>query len=237
MQPGPNARAFLARYKRELKQGQHALISGPTGSGKTELASQLMNCHSERGAFTVAFICKLRPDETLVKSYRNWTRWKTWKNRPRPYDNRILLWPDVENRPAREALAIQRDVFRKAMDNITSVGDWSVYFDEGLHMCDPSFVGMNRDIAMAHALGRSANLSFTTSVQRPVHLPLILYGSASHVFVSNTTEESDLKRLSNLDTKYGRKQLEPMIAALPEFNFLWVNARGKEPPMPIDLAK
>lgn len=237
MKPGPRSRGQLNTYMRSLKQGDHTLISGPTGSGKTELASKLLGCHADRGAYVVAFICKLQPDETLKKSYRDWVRWTDWKKNPRPYERKILLWPKVEGKSAREALAIQRDVFRKAFDSITARGHWSVYFDEGLHMCNPAFVGMGNDIAMGHALGRSGHLSFMTSTQRPAHLPLILYGSASHVFVANTSEESDLKRLSNLDSKYGRKQLEPTISTLPEYNFLWIPARAKEPPSIVDLAK
>lgn len=237
MKLGPVAREQIARYERAIRQGQHTLISGATGSGKTELASQLLGAQARRGAFVVVFVCKLQPDDTLVKSYRDFVRWTDWKRRPRPYENKILLWPKVEGKPYGEALGIQKDVFRKAWNAISATGKWTVYFDEGLYMADPTFLGMGKDMAMGHALGRSGDLTLVTATQRPSHIPLIIYGSASHVFMANTAEDSDLKRLSNLDSKFGRKQLEPIISTLPEHDFLWVQARGQQRPEIVNLSR
>ncbi len=236
MKLGPVAREQLARYERAIRQGQHTLISGATGSGKTELASQLLGCQARKGAYVVVFVCKLQPDDTLLKSYRDFVRWTSWR-KPRPYERKILLWPKVEGKPYGEALAVQRETFRKAWDAISATGKWTVYFDEGLYMADPTFLNMGKDMAMGHALGRSGDLTLVTATQRPAHIPLIIYGSATHVFVANTNEDRDLSRLSNLDSSFGRKQLEPVVRGLKEHDFLWVSARSESPPEVLNLAK
>jgi hypothetical protein len=234
---GPVARSQLARYRAEIRQGQHTLISGATGSGKTELAAELLRAQTDKGAFAVTFVSKLKPDETILRSYRDWTRWKDWKRRPKPYENKILLWPDVDGIPYREAIEIQKNVFRKAFDAVQADGFWSVFFDDALYMCDPELVGMRSDLAVSHAMGRSGKLTLLTATQRPAHLPLILYNSAHHAFIAKTTEDADLKRLSGLDSTVGRKELEPIITKLPEHDFLWVQARATHAPEVINLAR
>ncbi len=219
---GPKSREQLDRMARVWRQGQHVLISGSTGSGKTVLARHLDEMRVKRGGFVVVFACKLRPDPTLYQEYKGWTIWKRWKRNPQPHENRVILMPDTKGMAARVAKPIQREVFAEAIDGITARGHWTVHFDEGLYMCDPQAMRMSSDLATLHQMGRSSNISVITLTQRPSHLPIVLYSSADHAFVGRAKERTDTKRLSELGGRESAKELATRIESQGRHDFLWI---------------
>lgn len=236
MRPGPKTREQLRRMGREWKQGEHVLISGGTGSGKTALARHVIQLRIDRGGFVVVFCMKPLEDETITKDYADFTRWKRWK-KPSLMDRKILLWPDVSKAKGNtEAiLEIQKEIFNEAFDAINHVGKWTVQIDEGLYATDPTFLGKARAVAMSHAIGRSGELTMVTLTQRPAHLPLILYGSASHAFIGRTRELADLKRVAELGGREGSRELSGKISALERHDFLWVPVAPDWPAERINL--
>jgi hypothetical protein len=200
------------------------LVSGATGSGKTALARHLIEIRAKNRGHVVVFCMKPNEDRTLVEDYAGFERWKHWKKRPASWENRVLLWPDVKKAKGNkdEILKIQTEVFAEAFDGINHSGHYTVQIDEGLYTTSPSFLNMAGELAMAHAMGRSARLTMVTLTQRPSHLPLILYGSASHAFVGRTREVTDQKRLAELGAKEGARTLAQTISDLGRHDFLWI---------------
>lgn len=225
MEPGPRTRDQLRRLARTWEQGEHILISGATKSGKTTLARKVVEIRAEHGGHVIVFVAKPKEDPTIIKEYLNngFERWQRYK-KPHSFDKRILLWPDVSKAKGNRngILAIQKEVFQNAFDAINDAGHWTVQIDEGLYTCSPSFLGMADDLAMSHAIGRSGNLSLVTLTQRPSHLPLILYGSASHAFVGRTREQTDQKRLAELGPRESSKELANRISHQGRHDFLWI---------------
>jgi hypothetical protein len=238
MRPGPHTRAQLAKLRRVWKQGQHVLISGPTGSGKTALARHIVELRALNGGHVVVFCMKPNEDKTIIEDYKEFTRWKRWR-KPSSWEKRILLWPDVSKAKGDPALikAIQRNVFTEAFHSINRTGKWTVQFDEGLYTVSPTFLGMADNLAMSHAMGRSADLTLVTLTQRPSHLPLIIYGSASHAFVGRTREAVDQKRLAELGAKEGSREIARRIADLNLHEFLWVPVAEDWPAEVVDLSR
>jgi energy-coupling factor transporter ATP-binding protein EcfA2 len=234
---GPIAESQLHRLARSWRQGEHVLITGETGSGKTALARHLDQIRVDAGSHCIVFVCKLLPDETLTKDYKGWTRWTKFKKRVSPHDNKILLWPNLEGMSNRDAVPIQREIFREAVDAITKTGLWTIHIDEGLYFCKPSFINMEHDLEHMYFMGRSAGITMITLAQRPAHLPLVLYGSASHAFTGHTTVNSDMKRLSELGGPSHARDRAQAIVRQGEHDFLWTPKKPYWPDEPFNLRR
>lgn len=221
MKAGPVTTEQLQRLSSVWKQGQHVLITGPTQSGKTTLARHILQKRIDNGGSVVMFVCKLRDDETVMRDYGDWTRWTEWHRSPKPFENRVLLWPKTDKLPVVQAMELQKRVFSEALDKLSMQGKWTVYGDEGLYMCDSQFLGLGRKWAMMHALGASAKLTLVTSTQRPANIPKIIYGSATHAITGRVNEQMDLARLAELQGRESKKQLAEMLSANTRNDFVW----------------
>lgn len=236
---GPRTRLQLRRLSRVWEQGEHVFVSGSTGSGKTALTRHIIQLRLNRGGHVVVFCMKPLEDETITHEYADFERWKTWKRRPSSWEKKILLWPDVSKAKGNKdgILAIQKQVFGDAFDGINASGRYTVQVDEGLYTVHPQFLGMSGDLAMSHAIGRSGDLTMVTLAQRPSHLPLLLYGSASHAFVGRTRETNDQKRLAELGSLEGSRELARRIAEQGRHDFLWVPVAPGWPAESVNLAR
>lgn len=234
---GPRARNALARLNTVWHQGEHMLITGPAGSGKTALCRQIIQLRLDRGGCVVVFIAKLRPDSTIVNDYRGFVRWKTWKARPTITDNKIIFWPDVEGKTVREAKEIMKREYQHALDEISKSGKWTVVIDEGLFTTSSTGLNLGDMISSMFQLIRSSKGTMICLAQRPAHLPLAIYANIDNAFVGRASEASDLKRLGDLDTNLSGKELQQMISSNGKHDFIWIPVSSGGLPERINLQR
>lgn len=228
----------MKRMRQDWKPGEHVLINGSTGSGKTKLARHLDEIRINNGGFVVVMVGKLGKDETISEDYAGWTRWTQWKKNPTRSENRVLLWPDTDKvKTIPEKRRLQQEVFTEAFDGLSNTGNRTLHIDEGLYTCNPSYLNLADHVGMIHAMGRSSKLTIITLTQRPSHLPLIIYSSASHAFVGRIQEASDLKRLSELGGKESAKSLSGRITAQSKHDFTWIPVATDKDPEPLNLTR
>jgi len=237
MQIGPKSKAQLARLSTVWNQGDHALITGGTGSGKTRLARELDQIRINRGGSVIVFVCKLQPDDTITDNYKGWTRWTTWHKHPSVHENKILFWPKVEKLTPTEAVHVMRREFTRALEEIGKQGKWTVHIDEGLFVTSPAYLGLSNIIGMMYALMRSSKGTMITLAQRPSHLPLSIYANLSHAFIGRASENLDIKRLADLDSTVNSKVLRDMIQNNGKHDFIWVSTGTDWEPERINLAE
>lgn len=233
MKIGPRSARQFHKLATSWEQGQHIVVSGPTGSGKSTIGRHLDEIRIHKGGHVVVFIAKFVADKTITNEYAGWKRWSTWNDRPSPRDNRILLWPDVTKaKTIPEKREIQREAFRDAINKIMDRGHQTVDFDEGLYMCNPMYMNLASEISLMHEQGRSANITVITKMQRPANVPLVVYGSAAHAFLGQSREANDQKRLAELGGSVNSKELIGRLSKQDTHDFTWVPVR--EPKWPIE---
>lgn len=222
MQTGDEFNQFLRRFRNRYKQGQHTIISGITGSGKTVLARRVADVRLANKGFTVVVVSKIGPDRTLSKDYKDFKRWKRWKRVLTKNDNKILLQPDVSGLTLPQQISIQRTIFQEFFEEVIKGLPITLVLDDALWLVDPRFGDFAEEVSAMFYMARSAGTSLIAAVQRPAFLPLICYTNASHFFTSRTTLNADLKRIAEMNPEEGVKEVQQRIRTLKEHDYLYM---------------
>lgn len=204
--------AFAERL--QWRQGEHVSLIGPTGQGKTTLALALL----PRRRHSVVVATKPR-DRTLAGLKREgYERISAWPP-PRATSNRVLLWPgwkDPTDSPKQAA------VIRDALHSIFNSGAWSILVDDVQYLTDHLRLG---DILRPLWLqSRALDITLIGSTQRPRWAPLEMFSQATHLFLWQTADDDDLRRLGGLGG-LNSKRIRSIVAELPRHHALYVNTR------------
>lgn len=205
--------AFLDGFR--WRQGEHVSLIGPTGTGKTTAAVQLL----PRRRFVAAIGTKPRDstlDHLARDGYRIMAALPHEGNPPR-----VIIWPRsvTLNRDAKRA---QASTIRDAMDHAYSAGGWTLFVDE------LSYV--SRTLKLAPELvdiwqqGRANNVSLIGCTQRPRWVPLDAYSGASHLFLWRTNDRQDIARLAGLNGA-DSALVQAIVPQLERHELLYVDTR------------
>ena len=216
------------------RQGEHVLIAAPTGSGKTDLASQLV----ERRGYVADFITKTKDPIFDSPAYKTWRRITDWQppKAPNGFDTRVLLYPRQLETMA-ETRDNQREVFKRCLEDVFKRGGWTLIFDELHYLTDNGFLNLYDDIAILHHMGRSNNVTLVNLTQRPAWIPKIIYSSVTHAYIARTRDSADLKRLADLGGVDGKQIAKAVSELETKHDFLYINPMGDTDPVVVNIRK
>lgn len=180
----------------QWKQAQHLAIVGDTGTGKSTLASRLLD------ARTYPLVFRSKPDDVKWRGYR---RIRTAAEMDGIQNSRLVLVPKLPDQVREFWLALNR-VYRE--------GGWTPYLDELFYLDDK--LGLRDPIETLLTQGRSKHLTVVVGMQRPVQVTRFAISQCRHV-LSFWQEGRDAKELAAAT----RPAIADVVASLDEFEFVW----------------
>lgn len=202
-----------------FKQGDHVTILGPTKSGKTTLALDIVEIRDYvLGIFT-------KPEDPLLDEVvtRGWRMTKKLDIQVQDgvvLDRRIAYHSvyrsgTIRQKEQRQAVAVQA-----AFDYVFDAGKWCVFADEGVWLTQ--HLGLSRELQAFWYQGRTSDISLVLLAQRPAWVPRAAYSQAEHVFFFHTADREDQKRFADLGGGVDLDVVRALVAGLERHQFLYV---------------
>lgn len=198
------------------RQGEHVTAIGPTGSGKSRVAAALLELRD----YVCVIGTKPKDDSLDALLARGYDRLESWP--PTDTQNRVVLWPEFRGR---QDLAAQRTAVADALDAMFQESGWAIYIDELPWVART--LGLADVLEMIWLQGRALDVSLVTAAQRPFSVPQPALSQAEHLFLWQTAEARDLKRLGEISGGLDTAELRRVVQVLPKHAFLYVNVRDR----------
>lgn len=207
---------FLRRF--DWRQGEHVSLIGPTGTGKTTLAVQLLHRRQYVAAIGTkpvdATLDQLRRD-----GYREVTELPSEGKPPR-----VIVWPRTRT-VDKAAKRLQARQIRRTFDQAYGAGSWCLFVDELSYVART--LNLRDELTDIWQQGRAVGLSLIGCTQRPRWVPLDAYSGASHLFLWRTNDRQDIARLAGLNGA-DSAAVQAIVPQLPRFDVLYVDTRTGE---------
>lgn len=210
-------------------QGEHVLLAGPTGTGKTTIAQTLLDIR--------LFVCVLAVkmhDDTLkrfLEGHRYGRQhYKLLRKWPPDYPfRRVVFWPKPKSlRDDRQ----QSDLLYHALNQMYLAGGWTIYFDEAGYISGT--LGLGKALGVLLNQGRSSNISVVATVTRAssmvAKVPKESVSQCRHILIFKTRNEDEIKTLAtiagisrlNMQTLVNRLQYHPAKSGKQFSDFLYI---------------
>jgi len=209
---------FREYLRRVWKQGEHVSIVGPTGSGKSLLALEVIRLREH----AVLFLTKGRDKtaDTFIEQndYEVITRWP-----PSGFENKVALWPRFTGV---DSFQMQREVFSAAINGnrktsgIYAQGGWTILIDEVMYFTEE--LHLDQELRMLWTQGRSNDISLVAGTQRPRNVPQLMLNQWSHLFLFQTSDYYEVKRLSEIGGNEATI-IKRYLSTLGRHEFMYIN--------------
>jgi hypothetical protein len=221
---------FTRRFR--WKPGEHIILIGPTGRGKSTLAGQVI---SMRRKYCVALDLKGN-DPTLMGWPGGWETTEVWpfaeENerlqgyiRERPDGTKVRVVPPIRLRlapPVRTDtdIADAAITFDECLQDVFHNGRWCVYVDELLIAIDKDLYDLGDRIHRLMVFSRTRLASVVTATQAPRWIPKAVYQQSTHQFHWPIRDEQEFLRQAEI-TGLGRTNLRNVFRGMKKHEFLY----------------
>ena len=204
------------------KQGEHLVLLGKTGRGKTTFAVDVLERrHEQRRAKIISMVTKKRDETSAALIGDGWSRITDW---PPSYAQRkrgmLVLWPPYTK--ASTYPADVRSTFREALDEIMEEGSWTLYLDEASYMVESLRLRTSMDEFFTQS--RSNKITLVAGSQRPVWVSRSMVSQHAWVASFRIGDMEDARRAG--EVMGDRARYTPVINALGAHQFLLVDTIG-----------
>lgn len=215
----------------KYETGQHVSFLGPTGSGKTTLAYQLLKVTATPQRPGVVLVMK--PRDSTVEKFSKSSGFRIVKSWPPPVSvfaprkpPGFVLWPShtFDLHTDREH---HYRTFARALNQLYAKGDNIVFADEVYSLVnelpppDRTHPAIDDLLVRTWSKGRSMSSGLWGATQRPAWVPQWMYSEVQHIFLARTPDERAQKRfdeISGIDGSLVRR----VVGRLPRFHWLYI---------------
>lgn len=199
--------------------GEHLSVIGPTGSGKSFVALDVLKARASRRDAHVLALATKRRDETMTDL--GWpiiTQWPpTWDQRQ---GRRIILWPPYGK--ASTDVARKREIFTEALDEVLEEGGWTVYVDEAIYLTET--LKMRPILDEYWNTARSAGITVVAASQGVSWVPRAALTQQQWLIAFRFSDEETLSDVARVAGS--RQRYRDVIGSLREYEFLLVHTRS-----------
>lgn len=216
-------RRFLDRVWR-YEAGEHVSWIGPTGSGKTHLALQLLARSVSEDLPGYITVMKAR-DKTVADFLRTHDRWRRILSFPPPpvlpgvtRPVGYALWPHHTHDPEADD-ARHEEIFHRAHRQLYVKGSNIIFDDEVVSLVRE--MGMKADLTRIWTKGRSIGSGLWAATQRPAMVPLEMYDQAQHLFLGPIKDRRSQDRFAEISGVDPDLVLS-VVRSLPRWHWLYI---------------
>jgi ABC-type dipeptide/oligopeptide/nickel transport system ATPase component len=199
------ARLTPAKSAAKWKQGEHVIIIGDTGSGKTYLESKLLDLRDH------TIVIKTKPDDIKFPGYRTIKKYTDIGDLK---TSKFVLDAGFD-------MGLQRHHIANAINLAWKQEGWTIAVDETYYWT--SVLRLERQLNMLLTQGRSKHLTIVAGMQRPAWISRFALSQATHAFIFRC-EGRDLTTLSQALSPKVVKQVEDLRG----HDFVYFNRATRE---------
>lgn len=195
------------------KQGEHVIIIGDTGTGKTYLESKILPIRKH------VILLRTKPDDIKFDGFKKVTSQLSIGSIPFGVDGkRLTRWM---LQPKFNDFGEQQREIARAFQMAWVEGGWTLVVDEAYYLTN--VLKLERPLNMLLTQGRSKNITAVVGMQRPAWISRFTLSQATHAFIFRC-EGRDLK---NLADALSPKIVKP-VQELSGHDFIYFNRATRE---------